>query len=219
MLRANVIDRRISRQLPFRIPQGTVGEKIELNLDAEWLALDKVVLIWTGTGTGSSVETLLEGTVSVVPWEVLEHTGNLYLSLVGYVMGSDGEMEQRITTAKMVSPWTIEVCGDLAGAHAAPATPDLAATVLSAIARAEKVATELRQEADSGAFTGPAGPQGAPGAQGKTGKDGAAGESFFPGVQAAGYTGTKEEFLAELVALVNAERENVSNLDTAVPEG
>ena len=77
MLRANVVDRRISRQIPFRLPQGTVGETVSLNMDEDWNGLDKIMLVWSNTGTGTSVETEMTGTESMVTAEILSQPGNL----------------------------------------------------------------------------------------------------------------------------------------------
>ena len=186
MLRANVVDRRISRQIPFRLPQGTVGETVSLNMDEDWNGLDKIMLVWSNTGTGTSVETELTGTESVVPAEILSQPGNLYLSVVGYVFGDDGELERRITTAKMPTPWGVDACGDLEGTPVQESGADITAALLAAAQAASAAVTELQAQAEAGAFNG---------------ARGAPGEGFFPAVQEAGYTGTREEFLEALVAL------------------
>ena len=190
MLRANVVDRRITRQIPFRLPQGTVGEPIALNMDADWAELDRIMMVWSNTGTGTSVEVELTGTKSTVPSEMTAQPGNLYLSLVGYVLGDDGGLVRRITTSRMVSPWTVDPCGELEGIEVAETGQDLVSSLLAAADAADAAVKSLLAQAEAGAFDG------APGSPVK------AGEGFFTALQTAGYQGTREECLAALLALL-----------------
>lgn len=118
------------------------------------------------------------GDSCVVPWEVIQSPGNLYLS----IKGTKQDTDEVILTQLMSNPIKVNIAGLSGGAASAEPTPDMVTLILNTAQEAKDIAQSVRDDADAGKFIGPQGPQGAPGKdgergpQGEPGKDGAKGE-------------------------------------------
>lgn len=118
------------------------------------------------------------GDSCVVPWEVIQSPGNLYLS----IKGTKQDTDEVILTQLMSNPIKVNIAGLSGGAVPAEPTPDMVTLILNTAQEAKDIAQSVRDDADAGKFIGPQGPQGAPGKdgergpQGEPGKDGAKGE-------------------------------------------
>lgn len=202
-LTASVVERKIYRRPPFRLVQNAYGaDYLELTLDEEWAGMDQVVLVWSCGGNSVSVP--YAGGASPIPREALEQAGALYLSVVGYTLPSDGGEGRRIVTAKMASPWAVESSGETEGADVAQAAPGLLERLSEAARAAGAAAEQLRAQAAAGAFDGAMGPEGPQGPRGAKGAAGEKGEGVYELLAAAGYTGSREELAARLMALLAA---------------
>lgn len=198
---ANVVARKIYRQPPYRLVQGARGaDELQLTLDDEWADMEQVVLIWSCGG--NSVTVPFEGNPATIPWAVLEQSGALYLSVVGYTLDDAGAECRRIVTAKMSSPWAVEAAGETEGEDVRKASPDLLTQLSSAAELAKVAAQTVQAQAERGDFIGPAGPPGPQGPKGPKGAAGEKGEGVYELLAAAGYPGTREQLAAQLVALL-----------------
>lgn len=118
------------------------------------------------------------GDSCVVPWEVIQSPGNLYLS----IKGTKQDTDEVILTQLMSNPIKVNIAGLSGGAVPVEPTPDMVTLILNTAQEAKDIAQSVRDDADAGKFIGPQGPQGAPGKdgergpQGEPGKDGAKGE-------------------------------------------
>lgn len=86
--------------------------------DDEWAGTEKHVIF--SNGDIPSVEILLsEDQACVVPWEVLQKEGDLYVSVVG-ILG-----DVKITTKLMDAPIKVYASGELGGSTPTPPTPSI----------------------------------------------------------------------------------------------
>ena len=103
------------------------------------------------------VEVAVDGNLVNVPWECLEHVGQLSISIVG--VNSDNA--QVMTTVEADSFWEVLENGEDEGDNPGEATPTLVEQLMTASGKAEdaakhaeNVATDLSNKAASGAFNG-----------------------------------------------------------------
>lgn len=149
--------------------------------DDSWNGLTKKVVFRNG---GTKKELIYTDGQALVPWEVLQCDGYLWISVVGY---ADGKQQP---TAEMDIPLSVGRSGSIQGGPPAEYTPELWAQAVSlagaaadaakaAQAAAEEVASRPTIKGDKG----DPGPQGPPGPQGDPGPVGPQGPQGDPGPQ------------------------------------
>lgn len=147
--------------------------------DDSWAGLTKKIVFKNG---GTKKELIYTDGQALVPWEVLQCDGYLWISVVGY---ADGKQQP---TAEMDIPLHVERSGAIQGGPPAEYTPELWAQAVSlageaadaakaAQAAAEEVASRPTIKGDKG----DPGPQGPPGPQGDPGPVGPQGPQGDPG--------------------------------------
>lgn len=155
--------------------------------DDSWDGLTKKVVFRNG---GTKKELIYTDGQALVPWEVLQCDGYLWISVVGY---ADGKQQP---TAEMDIPLHVERSGAIQGGPPAEYTPELWAQAVSlagaaadaakaAQAAAEEVASRPTIKGDKGdpGPQGPPGPQGDPGPVGPQGPQGPKGDTGDTGPQ------------------------------------
>lgn len=91
--------------------------KAHFEFDSEWEGTEKHVIFTNDTVQKELI--LDESLECIVPWEVLDNAGYLYISVVGKI-----EDQIRITVKRMDDPVTVYDSGDLGGVEPYPPTPD-----------------------------------------------------------------------------------------------
>ena len=141
--------------------------------DDSWAGLTKKVVFRNGC---TKKELIYTDGQALVPWEVLQCDGYLWISVVGY---ADGKQQP---TAEMDIPLHVERSGAIQGGPPAEYTPALweqAVSLAGAAADAAKAAQAAAEEVASRPTIkgdkGDPGPQGPPGPQGDPGPEGPAG--------------------------------------------
>lgn len=141
--------------------------------DDSWDGLTKKVVFRNG---GTKKELIYTDGQALVPWEVLQCDGYLWISVVGY---ADGKQQP---TAEMDIPLSVGRSGAIQGGQPAEYTPALweqAVSLAGAAADAAKAAQAAAEEVASRPTIkgdkGDPGPQGPPGPQGDPGPEGPAG--------------------------------------------
>lgn len=149
--------------------------------DDSWAGLTKKVVFRNG---GTKKELIYTDGQALVPWEVLQCDGYLWISVVGY---ADGKQQP---TAEMDIPLHVERSGAIQGGPPAEYTPELweqAVSLAGAAADAAKAAQAAAEEVASRPTIkgdkGDPGPQGPPGPQGYPGPVGPQGPQGDPGPQ------------------------------------
>lgn len=155
--------------------------------DDSWDGLTKKVVFRNG---GTKKELIYTDGQALVPWEVLQCDGYLWISVVGY---ADGKQQP---TAEMDIPLHVERSGAIQGGPPAEYTPELweqavslagaaADAAKAAQAAAEEVASRPTIKGDKGdpGPQGPPGPQGDPGPVGPQGPQGPKGDTGETGPQ------------------------------------
>lgn len=143
---------------------------LELSLDEEWSNFSAIRVIFYNdsieVGDNNPKEVLLGKEPVVVPWEVLQQPGNLYLTVKGT------NENQVIITKEMDTPIRVYKAGMAEGGTPLDPTPDLVQLIVEQATEAKEIAQSVRDDADAGKFNGTAGPQGPPGPQGEQGPKG-----------------------------------------------
>lgn len=146
---------------------------LELSLDEEWSNFSAIRVIFYNdsieVGDNNPKEVLLGKEPVVVPWEVLQQPGNLYLTVIGT------NENQVIITKEMDTPIRVYKAGMAEGGTPLDPTPDLVQLIVEQATEAKEIAQSVRDDADAGKFNGTAGPQGPPGPQGEPGAEGSQG--------------------------------------------
>ena len=155
--------------------------------DDSWAGLTKKVVFRNGC---TKKELIYTDGQALVPWEVLQCDGYLWISVVGY---ADGKQQP---TAEMDIPLSVGRSGAIQGGPPAEYTPELWAQAVSlagaaadaakaAQAAAEEVASRPTIKGDKGdpGPQGPPGPQGDPGPVGPQGPQGPKGDTGETGPQ------------------------------------
>lgn len=147
--------------------------------DDSWDGLTKKVVFRNG---GTKKELIYTDGQALVPWEVLQCDGYLWISVVGY---ADGKQQP---TAEMDIPLSVGRSGAIQGGPLAEYTPELweqAVSLAGAAADAAKAAQAAAEEVASRPTIkgdkGDPGPQGPPGPQGDPGPVGPQGPQGDPG--------------------------------------
>lgn len=147
--------------------------------DDSWDGLTKKVVFRNG---GTKKELIYTDGQALVPWEVLQCDGYLWISVVGY---ADGKQQP---TAEMDIPLSVGRSGAIQGGPPAEYTPALweqAVSLAGAAADAAKAAQAAAEEVASRPTIkgdkGDPGPQGPPGPQGDPGPVGPQGPQGDPG--------------------------------------
>ena len=92
----------------------------EFELGDNWDGFDSIRAVWATDF--AKVATVLDGSgACVVPWEVLNRTGTLYVNLVGSISDGD-ELTDRLTTYK-AKALDVNGCTNIEGTETAPLTP------------------------------------------------------------------------------------------------
>lgn len=120
---------------PEIVVDGIMSDRIEVDLDAEWSSYDSVKVIFTaGIDDADPIEIEWVDDM-LIPWEKLTSESELYISVCGYIDGT-----QRAITKLMSTPFTVVQRGALEGVSAQDPTQDayelayenvLAATLLA----------------------------------------------------------------------------------------
>lgn len=185
MLYATVRQRKIHVKNPVTVIQNGVNvDELVLEMDDEWAAMDGIVAVFTlkysekeeTTETveqedGSTEEVTKTTIVSkeiakemlhtfgkpvMVPWECLEHTGRLMVSITGFVDG-----EKVMTTMYPDSFWNVVQNGPKEGSEPMEPTPDLYDQIIAVTGKADsaaeyatKIGQQLLQDKENGVFDG-----------------------------------------------------------------
>lgn len=108
----------------------------------------------------------------IIPWEVIQSPGNLYLS----IKGTKQDTNEVILTQLMNNPIKVNIAGLSGGVVPAEPTPDMVTLIMSTAQEAKDIAQSVKDDADAGKFIGPPGPKGDKGDPGTPGRDGAPGK-------------------------------------------
>lgn len=143
---------------------------LELSLDEEWSSFSAIRVIFYNdsieVGDSNPKEVLFRKEPVVVPWEVLQQPGNLYLTVKGT------NENQVIITKEMDTPIRVYKAGMAEGDTPLEPTPDLVQLIVEQANEAKEIAQSVRNDADAGKFNGAAGPPGPPGEPGVEGSQG-----------------------------------------------
>lgn len=104
----------------------------------------------------------------IIPWEVLQSPGNLYLSIKGTKQGTN----EVILTQLMNNPIKVNIAGLSGGVVPAAPTPDMVTLIMNTAQEAKDIAQSVKDDADAGKFIGPPGPKGDKGEKGDKGLPG-----------------------------------------------
>ena len=126
-----------------RIVSKNVGaDAIDLTFDDEWRECTSKVAVFKNGA--DEFRAAVSGDLVQIPWEVLDHPGELHLSLVGYV----GE-KKRIVTEKMTRPFKVLAAGSLAGDSPSDPTPDAVQVLLNRVGDAAETAESAASRAEA----------------------------------------------------------------------
>ena len=135
------------------LTSGMVGLPVEFTFDEAWDGLNKTAVFKAGS---RSYPISCQQNIATVPWEVLEKP---FVTLSVGVFGADETGEEKLPTV-----WapvdTIQVGTQIPDVTPTESTPNVYDQILAVANDAVRVANSVRQDADSGAFIGPAGPKG-----------------------------------------------------------
>lgn len=143
---------------------------LEFDFDEMWTGFTKSIIFYNDgieSGDKNPIQIPLE-TTCVVPWEVLQNAGNLYLTIVG----TKSDSYEKIVTQMMDTPLIVNASGLQEGTIPKPPTPDEVDIINNLATEAKEIAQSVRDDADAGKFQGASGPQGPEGPQGPPGEKG-----------------------------------------------
>lgn len=134
---------------------------VSINVDEEWEGFNTRVVFYNSSmevGEDNPKNVVTQDIDNVViPWEVLQEPGYLYLTLIGT---KDTEV---IKTKEMDSPIVVNKAGMSEGGTPLEPTPDTIQIIINTAQQAMNIAQSVRDDADAGKFNGPQGPKGDPG--------------------------------------------------------
>lgn len=134
---------------------------VSINVDEEWEGFNTRVVFYNSSmeiGEDNPKNVVTQDIDNVViPWEVLQEPGYLYLTLIGT---KDTEV---IKTKEMDSPIVVNKAGMSEGGTPLEPTPDTIQIIINTAQQAMNIAQSVRDDADAGKFSGPQGPKGDPG--------------------------------------------------------
>ena len=145
---ATVRGRRLSWDVREVVQHGMNADRVELSLDDEWLACDRIVAVLAKAGR-DPVRVDATGGGYGIPSELLGYTGAMPTCLMGYAGDS-----VRIVTAADAAPLVVVASGEIAGTDPAPEQPDLWAQLMEEVGRAVEAAEDVKRRADAGEFDG-----------------------------------------------------------------
>lgn len=134
---------------------------VSINVDEEWEGFNTRVVFYNSSmevGEDNPKNVVTQDIDNVViPWEVLQEPGYLYLTLIGT---KDTEV---IKTKEMDSPIVVNKAGMSEGSTLLEPTPDTIQIIINTAQQAVNIAQSVRDDADAGKFNGSQGPKGDPG--------------------------------------------------------
>ena len=187
-----VTDRQVKLDASHLKPvQGNIShDYISIKLDEEWEGLTYVV-VFKNTSSGEVIETEWDGTSDIeIPWEIIQSTGNIEITVVGSDTGVDRLITQAVESGHSITiarPGTYEgESGDN------PESVDILFKVVKATQdangaakKADDVVADIEKKLANGEFNGPKGDKGDPGEQGIQGPKGDKGDPGEPGKDAS----------------------------------
>lgn len=134
---------------------------VSISVDEEWEGFNTRVVFYNSSmeiGDNNPKNVVTQNIDEVtIPWEVLQESGYLYLTLIGT---KDTEV---IKTKEMDSPIIVNKAGMSEGGTPLEPTPDAIQILINTAQQAKDIAQSVRDDADAGKFNGPQGPKGDPG--------------------------------------------------------
>lgn len=134
---------------------------VSISVDEEWEGFNTRIVFYNSSmeiGDNNPKNVVTQNIDEVtIPWEVLQESGYLYLTLIGT---RDTEV---IKTKEMDSPIVINKAGMSEGGTPLEPTPDAIQIIINTAQQAKDIAQSVRDDADAGKFNGPQGPKGDPG--------------------------------------------------------
>lgn len=177
IIKLKTVDQRLTVVQQPVLASGDVGSvRVEFALDSYWDGYAPSGTFYRGDQTEDVYELPLSEGACVIPWEVLQADGILYIGL----RGVDGT--GLIKTAAPVR-YRIEKGSPSGDNTTREPTPDVYQQILATAANAEAIAQSVRDDADAGNFDA---------------------ASAYDLAKAGGYTGTEEQFNADLAGIQGA---------------
>lgn len=154
VIKLKTVDQRLTAVQQPVLASGDVGTvRVEYALDSYWDGYTASGTFYTGKKPEDVYEQQLTEGACVIPWEVLQEDGVLYIGL----RGVDGA--GLIKTAAPVR-YRIEKGSPVGSATAKGPTPDVYQQMLESMKETEEIAQSVRDDADNGEFIGERGPAG-----------------------------------------------------------
>lgn len=165
------MDQRLTAVQQPVLSSGDVGTvRVEYVLDSYWDGFTTSGVFFTGKQPEDVYEQPLTDGACVIPWEVLQEDGILYIGLRG--VDEDG----LVKTAAAIR-YRVERGSPCGSATAAGPTPDIYQQMLATMNETKEIAQDLQDDAARGAFDG---------------------KSAYDYAKDGGYAGTEAEFAAKL---------------------
>lgn len=154
VIKLKTVDQRLTAVQQPVLASGDVGTvRVEYALDSYWDGYTASGTFYTGKKPEDVYEQQLTEGACVVPWEVLQEDGVLYIGLRGV------DAAGLIKTAAPVR-YRIEKGSPIGSATAKGPTPDVYQQMLETMKETEEIAQSVRDDADNGEFIGEQGPAG-----------------------------------------------------------
>lgn len=154
VIKLKTVDQRLTAVQQPVLASGDVGTvRVEYALDSYWDGYTASGTFYTGKKPEDVYEQQLTEGACVIPWEVLQEDGVLYIGLRGV------DAAGLIKTAAPVR-YRIEKGSPIGSATAKGPTPDVYQQMLEVMRETEEIAQSVRDEADNGEFIGERGPAG-----------------------------------------------------------
>lgn len=142
---------------------------LDFTFDDMWDGFSKRVIFYNDgmeENASNPIEVFLENPCTI-PWEVLQSSGNLYIT----IEGTKSDTDEVIVTQLMSSPIKVNVSGKHQGSPSTEPTPSVVTLIINTANEAKKIAQSVRDDADSGKFNGAKGDKGEPGKDAITDKE------------------------------------------------
>lgn len=147
---ATVRGRRLTWDARELVRGGVMSDYIDLDLDDEYRACDRVVAVLNGGGESAPVRVEYAGEPFAVPSRLMDEAGPVLACLVGYAGGV-----QRVVSARETAPLcVVESGGAIDGDAPQDEAPDLWAQLMETVDEARRIAQSVRDDADAGKFDG-----------------------------------------------------------------